>query len=208
MRNYVMLLAGGLILLLTGCASAPAKPSSQNASANLFLPPSNRALIFIYRNGNEGIRETVMPQLVTVSVNGFTLGQTADKTYFRLNVKPGTYTITSLAENVAKLNLTVEAGKIYYVQQEISSWSLSPKSVLQQVDENKGHAAVFGSKIIASNVSDAKLSVSDTPASASSETQASAPLSEKLRELQGLKNDGLITEEEFQMKRQQLLEKF
>lgn len=200
-----MLLAGALIILLTGCASAPAKTSSHDANAKLFLPPANRALIFIYRNGNEGIRGTILPTLVTVSVNGFTLGQTADKTYFRLNVKPGTYTITSLAENVAKLNLTVEAGKIYYVQQEVSAWSLSPKISLQQVDENKGHADVFESKIIASNVADAKLTVSDTPTSAPSETQA--PVSEKLRELQGLKNDGLITEDEFKKKRQQLLEK-
>lgn len=200
-----MLLAGALIILLTGCASAPAKSSSHDANAKLFLPPANRALIFIYRNANEGIRGTILPMLVTVSVNGFTLGQTADKTYFRLNVKPGTYTITSLAENVARLNLTVEAGKIYYVQQEVSAWSLSPKISLQQVDENKGHAGVFESKIIASNVADAKLTVSDAPTSAPSETQA--PISEKLRELQGLKNDGLITEDEFKKKRQQLLEK-
>lgn len=199
-----MLLSAALVIALTGCASAP----NTSSSPKLFAAPANRALIFIYRNGNEGLRETVFPALMTVSVNGHTLGQTADKTFFRLNVKPGTYTITSLAENVAKLNLTVEAGKIYYVQQEISTWSLSPKSSLQLVDENRGHASVFASKIIASNVPDADLTASDTPANAPSETQASSfPLSEKLRELQGLKNDGLITEDEFKTKRQQLLEK-
>ena len=198
-----------MIILLTGCASAPTRSLAQDSNAKLFLPPSNRALIFIYRNGNESLRESVLPMLVTVSVNGITLGQTAAKTFFRLNVKPGTYTITSLGENVAKLNLTVEAGKIYYVQQEVSTWSLTPNSSLQQVDENIGHASVFESKIIASNVPDRVLSNSDTSTGAPSETQGSTSysVSEKLRELQGLKQDGLITEDEFQKKRQQLLEK-
>lgn len=209
MKNYVMLLAGALFILLTGCASTPMASSKHDAKAKFFSPHSNRALIFIYRNGDEGLRETVLPMLVTVSVNGITLGQTAAKTFFRLNVKPGNYTITSLAEKVATLNLTVEAGKTYYVQQEITTWLWSPRSLLQQVDENKGRAGVIESKVIASNVSDRDLPSSDAPISIPSETQASTndSISERLRELEGLKKDGLITEDEFQKKRQRLLEK-
>lgn len=204
MKNYKLLLTCALFTVLAGCASAP----NTSSTPKMFAAPSGRALIFIYRNGSEGLRETVFPALVTVSVNGYTIGQTADKTFFRLNVKPGTYTITSLAENVAKLTLTVEAGKNYYVQQSISKWSLSPDSTLQLVDENTGHASVFESRIIASNVPDAKLSAPDAPDSAETAASQNQPLTEKLRELQNLKSDGLITEDEFQKKRQQLLEKF
>jgi hypothetical protein len=208
MKNYGMVLLSALIILLTGCSSAPTLKSSYDNNAKFFSAPANRALIFIYRNGSEGISETMLPSQVTVSVNGMTLGQTADKTFFRLNVKPGNYAISSLSENVAMLNLTVEAGKIYYVQQEISRWMLSSKSSLQLVDDAKGRASVFESKIIASNVADRNLSVSDTAiAPLEAPASASDSLSEKLRVLQGLKNDGLISEEEFQKKRQQMLEK-
>lgn len=209
MRNYLALLMGALAILLAGCASNPTVSANQDAKAKLFSPPSSRALIFIYRNGDEGLREAVLPMQVTVSVNGITLGQTAAKTFFRLNVKPGKYTITSLAEKVATLSLTVEAGKTYYVQQEITTWLWSPRSRLQQVDENKGHSGVIESKAIASNVSDRDLPAWDAPISIPSEVQASAndSISEKLRELEGLRKDGLITEDEFQKKRQRLLEK-
>lgn len=141
--------------------------------------------------------------LVTVSVNDITLGQTDDKTFFRLSVKPGKYAITSLADKVASLSLTVEAGKIYFVRQEITTWLWSPRSILQLVDENKGRAAVLESKPIASNVSDRDL----IPADMEAQVSTAYSISEKLRELQNLKKDGLITEEEFQKKRQLLLEK-
>lgn len=40
------------------------------------------------------------------------------------------------------------------------------------------------------------------------DTQTNSSISQKILELQGLRNDELITEEEFQKKKQQLLEKF
>lgn len=46
-----------------------------------------------------------------------------------------------------------------------------------------------------------------TPEHSILETPTNSPTSEKLRELQELRKDGLITEEEFQNKKKQLLEK-
>jgi len=71
------------------------------------------------------------------------------------------------------------------------------------VDENKGRAAVIESKPIASNVSDRDL----IPLEMEAQNSANNSIVEKLRELQSLKKEGLITEEEFQKKRQLLLEK-
>lgn len=182
MKNYAKLLAGALIILLTGCTSAP-MALKQDTKAKLFSPPSKRALIFIYRNGDEGLSELVLPTLVTVSLNGTTLGKTSAKTFFRLNVKPGNYTIGSIAEKAVTLNLAVEAGKIYYVQQEITTWS--PRIFLRQVSEIKGHAAVLESRVISSNVSDYELPDPDTPVSTPSDAQMPVVNSvpNKLREL-------------------------
>lgn len=206
MKNYAMLLAGALLVLLTGCASTPeasSASSKQDPNEKLFSPRPGNALIFVYRNGDEGLRESVLPMLVTVSVNDVTLGQTGDETFFRLSVKPGKYAVTSLADKVASLSLTVEAGKTYFVQQEITTWLWSPRSALRLVDENKGRAAVLESKPIASNVSDRDL----IPLEMEAQNSANNSIVEKLRELQSLKKEGLITEEEFQKKRQLLLEK-
>jgi hypothetical protein len=206
MKNYAMLLAGALLVLLTGCASTPeasSASSKQDPNEKLFSPRPGNALIFVYRNGDEGLRESVLPMLVTVSVNDITLGQTGDKTFFRLSVKPGKYAITSLTDKVASHTLTVEAGKTYFVRQEVTTWLWSPRSTVQQVDENKGRAAVIESKPIASNVSDRDL----IPLEMEAQNSANNSIVEKLRELQSLKKEGLITEEEFQKKRQLLLEK-
>lgn len=81
----------------------------------------------------------------------------------------------------------------------------SARSKLQQVDEIKGRACVTESKLIASPVSDGDLSVavSNTPEQQKADNAPSAP--QKLRDLQRLKNEGVITEDEFEKKKQQLL---
>ncbi|MGA7750160.1 MAG: DUF2846 domain-containing protein [Gallionella sp.] len=205
MKNFLVLLAGALIVLLSGCASVPMASLDQDTKAKDFSPLLGKASLYIYRNENFG---GAFP--MTVSVNGKTLGQTAARTYFRLNLNPGKYTITSNAENVSNLDLTVDAGMNYYVWQEVKMGMWSAGSLLQQVDESKGRAGVTESKLIASSVSDNELTTSDAPAKPSPETSTpmNESVSQKLRELESLRKDGVITEGEFQKKKQQLLEKF
>ncbi len=207
MRNIVEIFSAVVILLLTGCASVPMGSLDQDARAKEFLPAPNMASLYIYRN------EIFLEEFpITVSVNGKTLGQTAAHTYFHLNVMPGKYNIESLAQNVSSLPLSVEAGKNYFVWQEVKMgiglWSAG--SLLQQVDENTGRAGVMESKLITSSVLDKDLTplgvTPDLPPP--SPVPSSDTVSQKLRNLQELRKDGVITEDEFQKKKQQLLEKF
>jgi hypothetical protein len=144
-----------------------------------------------------------------VSVNGKALGQTAAQTYFRLNLTPGKYNVESHAENVSNLPLTTEAGKNYFVWQEVKMGMWMARSLLQQTDETTGRAGVMESKLIASTVSESDLTPLD--AQPASSPALSAPsndtTSQKLRELKSLRKDGVITEDEFQKKKAQLLEK-
>lgn len=199
-----LLVGLSLIILLTGCASVPMAPMDHDIKAKEFSAAPDKASLYIYRNENFG---AAIP--MSVSVNGKTLGQTAAKTYFQLNVMPGKYNIESHAENVSNLPLSVEGGKNYFVWQEVKMGMWMARSLLQQVDENTGHDGVTESKLIASSVSDNDLVPLDTPI-APSALQASSgdSISQKLRELQNLQKDGLITEDEFQKKKQQLLGKF
>lgn len=200
MRNFILLTISALIASLAGCASVPMSSLDKDATAKNFSTQPDKASLFIYRNENFG---AAVP--VTVSVNGKTLGQTAAMTYFHLNIVPGKYTISSHAEDVSLLGLDVDAGKNYFVWQEIKMGMWSARSKLQQVDEIKGRAGVTESKLIASPVSDGDLSVavSNTPEQQKADNASSAP--QKLRDLQHLKNEGVITEDEFEKKKQQLL---
>lgn len=204
MRNSAAAYSAVLVLLLTGCASVPMAPLDQDTKAKDFSPIPNKASLYIYRNESFG---AAIP--MTVSVNGKALGQTAAQTYFRLNLTPGKYNVESHAENVSTLPLTTEAGKNYFVWQEVKMGMWMARSLLQQTDETTGRAGVMESKLIASSVSESDLSSLD--AQPASSPTLSAPsndnTSQKLRELQSLRKDGVITEDEFQKKKTQLLEK-
>jgi microcystin-dependent protein len=203
MKNIVVVVTSAVILLLTGCASVPMAPTDKDTRAKEFSPAPSKASLYIYRNENFG---AAIP--MSVAVNGKALGQTAAKTYFHLNVMPGKYNVESHAENVASLPLSMEAGKNYFVWQEVKMGMWMARSLLQQVDENTGRAGVTESKLIASSISDNDVLPIDAPlATASSQAPSSDSASQKLRELQDLRKDGVITEEEFQKKKQQLLEK-
>ncbi len=204
MRNFAATFSTVLLLLLSGCASVPMAPLDQDSKAKDFSPIPNKASLYIYRNETFG---AAIP--MTVSVNGKALGQTAAQTYFRLNLSPGKYNVESHAENVSNLPLTTEAGKNYFVWQEVKMGMWMARSLLQQTDETTGRAGVMESKLIATTVLESDLTPLD--AQPASSPALSAPsndtTSQKLRELQSLRKDGVITEDEFQKKKAQLLEK-
>lgn len=192
-----------LAVTLVGCASVPMASLDQDNRAKEFSPPQNKAALYIYRNENFG---AAVP--MAVSVNGKALGQTVAKTYFRLNVMPGNYKIESFTENVASLPVTAEPGKNYFVWQEVKMGMWSARSQLQQVGEDVGRAGVMESKLIASSILDDDLVKPEgsTALTPPSQSPSSEPISQKLRDLQILRKDGVITEDDFQKKKQQLLE--
>ena len=202
MKYLAAIISAILVLTLSGCASVPMAPLDQDTKAKDFSPIPNKASLYIYRDESFG---AAIP--MTVSVNGKALGQTAAHTYFRLNLTPGKYSVESHAENVSNLSLTTEAGKNYFVWQEVKMGMWMARSLLQQTDETAGRTGVMASKLIASSVSESDLSPLDAQPAL---LPLSAPLkdntSQKLRELQSLRKDGVITEDEFQKKKAQLLE--
>ena len=204
MKNFAAVFSAVLLLLLSACASVPMAPLDQDTKAKDFSSIPGKASLYIYRNEIFG---AAIP--MTVSVNGRALGQTAARTYFRLNLTPGKYNVESHAENVSSLPLTTEAGKNYFIWQEVKMGIWMPRSLLQQTDETTGRAGVMESGLIASSVSERDLLPLDAPAASppALPVPSNDNASQKLRELQSLRNDGVITEDEFRKKKAQLLEK-
>jgi Protein of unknown function (DUF2846)/Short C-terminal domain len=191
-----------VILLLYGCVSVPMAAIEEDAKAKDFSLTPGKASLYIYRNELFG---GAVP--MTVIINGRTLGQSAPQTYYRLSLIPGQYTVESHAENVSKLALSLQAGKNYFVWQEVKMGFFFARSLLQEVDEKTGRAGVMESKLAASAIADSEIRPLDKPMAADTPVPASDSVNQKLRELQTLRKDGLISDEEYEKKRQELLQK-
>jgi len=88
---------------------------------------------------------------MTVSLDGKLAGQTGPQTYFMWEVEPGPHEVTSTAENTVSLKLNTEAGKAYYIWQEVKMGFWMARSLLQQVDEQTGRKEVAECKRVQSN---------------------------------------------------------
>ncbi len=201
MKNFIILIVAALVSVLTGCASVPMASMDQDAQAKGFTSLPDKANLYIFRDETMG---AALP--LTVSVNSKTLGQTASMTYFRLNLAPGKYTISSLAEDVSTLNVDLSAGSTCFVWQEIKMGMFSARSKLQQVDETRGKAGVMRSKMIASAIQDSEFSTAISDLSEQKATNIALSTTQKIRDLQSLKNEGVITNDEFEQKKKILLD--
>jgi Protein of unknown function (DUF2846) len=142
-----LLLVGMLVVaaLATGCASVPMAGVEQDAKMKTFAAPVGTSNIYVYRNEMLGAA-----MKLGVTFDGKDMGDTASKTYFMISAAPGKHTILSKGETGSTVELTTEAGKNYFLWQEVKTGLLSANSKLQVVDEATGKAGVQECKLIAS----------------------------------------------------------
>lgn len=143
MNKQIILSLMVVASVLTGCANIPLAPPAVDLEAKKFAVEQNKASIYIYRNESFG---GAVP--VTVSINDQLLGKTGAKTFFALKVPPGTYTLTSKSENESRYIIEAEAGKNYFIWQEMKMGLLYARNILQQVDEARGRAGVSECQLI------------------------------------------------------------
>lgn len=155
MKKIITLLLTGALFFLVGCA-APMKASPEKDSvAKSFVPARNKSSLYIFRNENYG-GAVGMP----VSINGTEIGETAAKTFFRLDLEPGYYLVTSTAENTSELALTLTEGRNHFVWQEVRMGIWKARTALSQVDEKTGRDGVLESVLLTPSASEEMLSAS------------------------------------------------
>ena len=142
----ILLLLGALAALVSGCASVPMTPPEADASAKRFQPRPGMANIYLYRNETFGAAVTM-----SVSLDGRIMGRTGPKTYFLWEVPPGRHEIQSHTENLETLAVNAEAGKSYYIWQEVKMGMFSPRSLLQLMPEAEGRTGVLECQRAADN---------------------------------------------------------
>jgi hypothetical protein len=134
----IFLLAACLLAgLLAGCGSVPLGSLNDDLRAKNSAAHPDKSRIYVYRHETIGF---AVP--MTVTVDGRAAGRTAGQTYLMLEVEPGTHALASHAEDRSTLNVQTEAGRTYYVWQEVKIGFWKARSRLHAVDETTGRKAV------------------------------------------------------------------
>jgi uncharacterized protein YceK len=142
LSRLVAVTALAAVVLASGCASVQMASEQQDSAAKSYAVKPGTANIYVYRNEQMGAA-IKMP----VALNGKLVGDTAAKTYLLLQVPPGSHTIVSKTENDATLAVNAQAGRNYFVWQEVKMGMMTARSLLHLVDEPTGKAGVAECKL-------------------------------------------------------------
>ncbi|MCR5887502.1 DUF2846 domain-containing protein [Hymenobacter sp. J193] len=122
-------------LLCTGILMAAA--SASYAQGTLPAPTPDMATVVFYRPpmlAQAGVN-------FTIRANGAELCRLSNKRYFVVKLKPGETAFTSVAGGLNlpdhdKFDLTLEAGKVYYIQGDVKTRLMTVKMVFTEVTES------------------------------------------------------------------------
>ena len=115
----------------TGSANFSAKTDKKNRPKP--EAPAEKALVYVLRSSMMGY--TIHSKF---AVNGDWRGVNRGKTYFFMTLEPGEYFFCSESENQSYIALTVEAGRTYYLQQQVKAGVWKARTELVVLDEDEG----------------------------------------------------------------------
>jgi hypothetical protein len=115
--------------------------------AKALTPAEGKALIYI-------LRPTGFGALIRMGVecDSVHIGSTKAENYVYAMLDPGAHTLMSKAENHSSLEVTLEAGKIYYVKQLVKMGFAFAETGLKLVDEQEGQKYLKKCKLAKDNV--------------------------------------------------------
>ncbi len=137
-----------LVLLgLGGCAKTSKAPTESSDAAKGFEAVDDKGVVYLYRRG----RAVGAAMATQIQINGKDAGGTGPGTFFRWELKPGTYVFSAKTdESSAAIEVEVAAGKLYFVEQNQRMGLSSGRISMDLRDESKGIAAVQGLKLLVS----------------------------------------------------------
>jgi len=149
MKSTLFLIAIAIATLTTtGCASTSKASESKNSEALTFEAPTDRGSVFLYRTG----RMVGAAGQLQVRVNSQAAGGTGPGTFFRWDLKPGTYTLSSsTGESSAVVQIEVKAGELYFVRQDARMGIETGRVTMKEVDDKQGKSEVSNCKLLVSS---------------------------------------------------------
>jgi hypothetical protein len=109
-------------------------------------PPAGKALVYIIRDSYLG-----KPFAYKVTIDDVKIGSTYGGTYIYAFIKPGKHEINSKSDVKSKLEITVDAGKTYYVRQKVFSALAIGAAKLELLDNSEGEDKLSKCKISKDN---------------------------------------------------------
>lgn len=140
-RFYLLLFC--LLFSSVAFAQAPADSSRnltakqerkyQDSVAKNLKPVDGKAIVYIIRHGVMG---AAIP--FRLDCDSFLVGWVAAGTYLYTIIDPGSHVFKAQSENDYELPLTVEAGKIYFLDQESRMGVMYARTKLKPLNEQEG----------------------------------------------------------------------
>ncbi len=149
MRQKMILVSLAVVMLLglLGCAKTSKAPTESSDAAKVFEAVDDKGVVYLYRRGRF-VGGGVATQ---IKINGNDAGGTGPGTFFRWELKPGTYVFSAKTdESSAAVEVQVAAGKLYFVEQNQRMGVSSGRVQMDIRDESKGIADVQGLKLLVS----------------------------------------------------------
>lgn len=119
-----------------------------SAEAKSFEATQERGSVYLYRTG----RVVGAAGQLNVKVNGMDAGGTGPGTFFKWDLKPGSYTFfSSTGEASAVVQIEVKAGEVYFIRQDARMGIDTGRVTMKEVSDSKGRKEVDGCKLLVSS---------------------------------------------------------
>ena len=132
------------VALLYGCASAPSMETMQADVAQYTLPKpavADKGLVYVVRPSNAGMMVRFNVFLDDKEADS-EMGYNRGNQYIYFYVTPGQHVISSKAENWADANVTVKAGEVIYLKQEVEVGVVMARNSLKVLSDVEGRYLV------------------------------------------------------------------
>ena len=137
-----------MTFLLGSCASTSKAPESKSNEAKTFSAPADKGTVYLYRTG----RAVGAAGQLMVKINSIDAGGTGPGTFFKWDLKPGTYTFSSsTGESSAVVQVDVKAGRVYFIRQDARLGIDNGRVSMKEVDSKKGQNEVQNCKLLVSS---------------------------------------------------------
>jgi len=216
--NIRFLCAAFFVVVLQGCANLPSIEAMKADIVNFQLPQQptqNKSIVYVVRPSTLGglVRFNIH---VDGKEDAAEVGYTRGGQYIYFALSAGEHKIYSNAENWAEINLNSKPGEIIYLQQEPTFGIIMARNNIFRIDDTQGKYYVktleLGELIKPEGIAGSSSS-NAIPASTAQPTNSSSipiPSSaqsnlEKLVQLDTLKKRGLITQQDYDAKKVEIL---
>ena len=136
-----------IVTAFMSCAKVSTASSDSSDAAKSFEASNDRGTVYLYRTG----RVVGAAGQLTVRVNGVEAGGTGPSTFFKWDLKPGTYTFnSSTGEASATVQVDVKAGEVYYIRQDARLGLNDGRVTMKEVGDSKGKSEVSKCKLLVS----------------------------------------------------------